>query len=235
LADRVFAHVVVDEAQDLTSMEWLVLLWRCPSRSVTAVGDRAQSREPFAESWQERLAGVGLPDPRVLPLTINYRTPAILMQPAAAVIHAVRPTVVVPDAIRSDGNPLVLRHFDADADLVEVALANAQHLVADGGVAGVVAHVSRHRADTPDRVTFYTPSELQGLEMDAIVIVEPAELWNDTEAAAASLYVTLTRATQAIVVLHQADLPGCALPLVAPGLGRRSRTPAPAPHAWRRK
>jgi DNA helicase IV len=213
LADRLFAHVVVDEAQDLTGMEWLALLWRCPSRSVTAVGDRAQSREPFTESWPERLAGVGLSGARVLRLSINYRTPAILMEPAAAVIHAARPTVDVPEAIRSDGSPLVLERVDED--LIQVAVARAVQLVAAGGTAGVVAHASRHRSETPPSVTFFTPADLQGLEMDAIVIVEPAELWDDTEASAASLYVTLTRATQAVCVLRQRDLPSCALPILA--------------------
>jgi hypothetical protein len=214
LSARLFAHVVVDEAQDLTGMEWLALLWRCPSRSVTAVGDRAQSREPFDESWAERLLGVGLPGARVLPLTVNYRTPAVLMRPAAAVIHAVRPSVAVPEAIRSDGSPLVVERLAEQADLVEEALARAAGLVAGGGTAGVVAHAGRHRADSPTGVTFFTPADLQGLEMDAVVIVEPAELWDGSERAAASLYVTLTRATQAVCVLHQRDLPECALPVL---------------------
>lgn len=214
LSDRVFAHVVVDEAQDLTGMEWLALLWRCPSRSVTAVGDRAQSREPFDETWAARLADAGLPGARVLRLTINYRTPAVLMRPAAAVIHAARPTVEVPEAIRSDGSPLVVEHVGGEADLVDVAVARAVELVAAGGTAGVVTRAGRHRADSPPAVTFFTPADLHGLEMDAVVIVEPAELWDDTEAAAASLYVTLTRATQAVYVVHRRDLPACALPML---------------------
>ena len=213
LSDRVFAHVVVDEAQDLTGMEWRALLWRCPSRSMTAVGDRAQSREPFPESWPERLAGSGLPHARVLPLSVNYRTPAILMRPAAAVIHAARPTVTVPTAIRSDGSPLVLERLAHQADPVEAALARAADLIAGGGTAGVVAHPGRHRETAPPGVTFFAPADLQGLEMDAVVIVEPAELWDDTEAAAASLYVTLTRATQVVHVLHQRDLPPVARPI----------------------
>jgi hypothetical protein len=216
LTDRMFAHLVVDEAQDLTGMEWLALLWRCPGRSVTAVGDRAQSREPFAESWPERLAAVGLPHASVLRLSVNYRTPAILMRPAAAVIRAARPTAALPETIRSDGSPLTVERLPEQADLVAAALARAVGLVADGGTAGVVSHASRHRSESPTAVTFFTPADLQGLEMDAIVIVEPAELWDDTEAAAASLYVTLTRATQAVCVLHQRDLPACALPMLTP-------------------
>ena len=214
LTDRVFAHVVVDEAQDLTGMEWRALLWRCPSRSVTAVGDRAQSRQPFDESWAARVAGVGLPDARVLRLRVNYRTPAVLMRPAISVIRAARPTVEVPDAIRTDGSPLVLERV-AGADLMAAALERAGRLVASGGTAGVVATADRHVEPTPEGITLFTPADLQGLEMDAIVIVEPAELWGDDEATAPSLYVTLTRATQAVVVLHHRDLPTCALPILS--------------------
>lgn len=86
LGERTFPHVVVDEAQDLTGVEWQVLLWRCPSRSFTVVGDRAQSRAPIAESWVERMASVGLPRARVLRLSMSCRTPAALLEPAAAVI-----------------------------------------------------------------------------------------------------------------------------------------------------
>jgi hypothetical protein len=215
LPDRVFAHVVVDEAQDLTGMEWLALLWRCPSRSITAVGDRAQSPEPFDESWTDRLAGVGLPGAaRVLRLSVNYRTPEVLMRPAVAVIRAARPSVEVPEAIRTDGTPLVVERVVGEVDLVDVALDRAAGLVAQGGTAGVVAHASRHRPEAPEGVTFFTPADLQGLEMDAVVVVEPAELWGDGEAAAAGLYVTLTRATQAVCLLHRRDLPPCARPVL---------------------
>ena len=214
LTDRVFAHVVVDEAQDLTGTEWVALLRRCPARAVTAVGDRAQSREPFDEGWAQRLAAVGLPDARVLRLSVNYRTPSVLMAPAAAVITAARPSVLVPDAVRPDGRPLVLERLAVDVDPVDVGLARARALVADGGTAAVVAPAARHRPTGSPAVTFFTPADLQGLEMDAVVVVEPAELWDDTEGAAASLYVTLTRATQAVCVLHSRDLPACALPLL---------------------
>jgi hypothetical protein len=135
------------------------------------------------------------------------------MRPAAAVIHAARPSVEVPEAIRPDGSPLVLERLASQADPAEEAVARAAGLIRHGGTAGVVAHPSRHRSDPPAGVTFFTPADLQGLEMDAVVIVEPAELWDDSEAAAAALYVTLTRATQAVVVLHARDLPPVARPL----------------------
>ena len=213
LGERVFSCVVVDEAQDLTAVEWQVLLWRCPSRSFTVVGDRAQSRQPFPESWQERLAAVGLPRARVLRLSINYRTPARLMAPAVEVITAARPDVMVPEAIRTDGRPLEVEHVPDAADLVPLAVARAVALRGGQGTAGVVLHPERPRPTAPGGVTFYAPEDLQGLEMDVVVVVEPAELWRDDEAAAPSLYVTLTRATSAVVVLHSRELPACALPL----------------------
>ena len=214
LGERTFSHVVVDEAQDLTAVDWQVLLWRCPSRSFTVVGDRAQSRTAFAESWAERMAAVGLPRARVLRLSINYRTPRALMEPAAAVILAARPDVAVPEAIRTDGRPLVVERLSEGADLVAVAVGRAVELLGGSGTAGVVLHPSRQRPGAPEGVGFYVPEDLQGLEMDVVVIAEPAELWGDDEAAAPSLYVTLTRATQAVVVLRTRELPACALPLV---------------------
>ncbi len=83
-----FAHVVVDEAQELTDAEWQMLLGRCPSRSLTIVGDRAQARHGFAESWQERLSRVGLRHVELASLSINYRTPAEVMAAAEPVIRA---------------------------------------------------------------------------------------------------------------------------------------------------
>jgi len=227
LGERVFTHVVVDEAQDLTAAEWQVVLWRCPSRSVTAVGDRAQCRAPFPQSWEEHLAAVGLPRARVQRLTINYRTPIALMTPAAAVITAARPDAVVPEAIRTDGRPLVVERVGDGTDLVAAAVVRAVDLLGGQGTAAVVLHPDRQRPAAPADVRFYAPEELQGLEMDVVVVVEPAELWPDDEAAAPSLYVTLTRATQAVVVLHCRELPTCAWPLTWAAPAGQDGVPAP--------
>src|SRR4051794_41599731 len=83
-----FAHIVVDEAQELTDAEWQMLLLRCPSRSLTVVGDRAQARHGFTETWQERLARIGLDDVRLASLGINYRTPEEGMAEARAGLPA---------------------------------------------------------------------------------------------------------------------------------------------------
>ena len=102
-----FAHIVVDEAQELTDAEWQMLLLRCPSRSFTVVGDRAQARHGFTESWQERLARIGLDRITLASLSINYRTPEEVMAEAEPVIRAVLPDANVPTSIRSGGVPVV--------------------------------------------------------------------------------------------------------------------------------
>src|SRR5207344_3437007 len=91
-----FAHIVVDEAQELTDAEWQMLLLRCPSRSLTIVGDRAQARHGFPESWRERLERVGLDRVGLATLGINYRTPSEVMVEAEPVIRAALPDANVP-------------------------------------------------------------------------------------------------------------------------------------------
>ncbi len=117
-----FAHVVVDEAQELTDAEWQMLLRRCPSRSLTIVGDRAQARHGFAESWTDRLERVGLPGATVAPLTVNYRTPAEVMAEAEPLIRAVLPEANVPTSIRESGIP-VLHSPATERDAIIEALA----------------------------------------------------------------------------------------------------------------
>src|SRR6202020_2275928 len=101
-----FAHIVVDEAQELTDAEWQMLLLRCPSRSFTIVGDRAQARHGFTESWPERLKRIGFDRISLATLTINYRTPEEIMAEAEPVIRAVLPDANVPVSIRSTGIPV---------------------------------------------------------------------------------------------------------------------------------
>ena len=102
-----FAHVVVDEAQELTDAEWQMLLSRCPTGSFTIVGDRAQARHGFTESWRERLERIGLHRINQASLSINYRTPTEVMAEAEPVIRAVVPDANVPTSIRGTGLPVV--------------------------------------------------------------------------------------------------------------------------------
>lgn len=187
-----FAHVVVDEAQELTDAEWQMLLARCPSRSLTIVGDRAQARHGFAESWTERLARVGMSRVEIASLGVNYRTPEEVMAEAAPVIRAALPDANVPTSIRATGRPV--RHLPrAERDAV-LAAWQAAH---PEGVACVIGDPSY--AGT-DRVRSLTPSLAKGLEFDLVVLVEPDAL-GEGIAGAVDRYVAMTRATQELVVL----------------------------------
>ena len=114
-----FAHIVVDEAQELTDAQWQMLLARCPSRSLTIVGDRAQARHGFTESWSERLTRVGLGAVRESTLTINYRTPQEVMAEAEPVIRAAIPDANVPTSVRASGVPVVRGPVSGLRSLVE--------------------------------------------------------------------------------------------------------------------
>jgi DNA helicase IV len=101
-----FAHVIVDEAQELSDAEWTMLLRRVPSQSLTIVGDRAQARHGFRESWTERLERIGLRRIEQASLRINYRTPEEVMAEAEPVIRAALPDANVPISVRSSGTPV---------------------------------------------------------------------------------------------------------------------------------
>lgn len=196
-----FAHVVVDEAQELTDAEWQMLLRRCPSRSFTVVGDRAQARHGFTESWTERLARIGLPDATVAPLTINYRTPAEVMAEAEPVIRAALPGANVPTSVRESGIPVL----HAPVDDLDVVLRSWLDEHAEGTAVVVGARGGSRdgrRGDQRglDRVRWLTPELAKGLEFDLVVLVDP-ESFGDGITGAVDRYVAMTRATQRLVVL----------------------------------
>jgi hypothetical protein len=187
-----FAHVVVDEAQELTDAEWQMLLLRNPSRSFTVVGDRAQARHGFRESWEERLARIGLDEVTLASLTINYRTPEEVMTEAEPVIRAALPDANVPTSIRSTG--LLVRHgrtSERDAILDAWLAEHAE------GVACVIGDPTFRATD---RVRALTPVLAKGLEFDLVVLVDPEEFGTGIEGAV-DRYVAMTRATQQLAVL----------------------------------
>jgi hypothetical protein len=188
-----FVHIVVDEAQELTDAEWQMLLLRCPSRSFTVVGDRAQARHGFTESWRERLERIGLDRVEMASLSINYRTPAEIMAEAEPVIRAALPDANVPTSIRGSGVPV--RHGSA-AELTPVLDTwLAGH--ADG-IACVIGDPA-FRPASP-RVRSLTPELSKGLEFDLVVLVDP-ENFGDGVEGAVDHYVAMTRATQELVIL----------------------------------
>ncbi|GHG25894.1 RNA polymerase recycling motor ATPase HelR [Streptomyces zaomyceticus] len=187
-----FAHIVVDEAQELTDAEWQMLLLRCPSRSFTVVGDRAQARNGFTESWRERLERVGLDRLTVASLSINYRTPEEVMAEAEPAIRAALPDANVPTSVRSSGIP-VTRGPVAELDGILDDWLDAH---ADGTVCVIGAPRFRPRP----RVRSLTPSLSKGLEFDLVVLVDP-ERFGEGIGGAVDRYVAMTRATKQLVVL----------------------------------
>ncbi|MGY1855979.1 RNA polymerase recycling motor ATPase HelR [Modestobacter sp. SYSU DS0290] len=187
-----FAHVVVDEAQELTDAEWQMLLARCPSRSFTVVGDRAQARHGFTESWQDRLERVGLDRVSLASLTINYRTPEEVMAAAEPVIRAVLPDANVPTSIRRSGVPVAYASV-ADLDAV-LDTWLAEH---SDGIACVVGAPA---FPATSRVRSLSPVLAKGLEFDLVVLVDPESFGTGVEGAV-DRYVAMTRATQQLVVL----------------------------------
>ena len=187
-----FAHIVVDEAQEMTDAEWQMLLLRCPSRSFTIVGDRAQARHGFTESWRERLERVGLDRISLASLSINYRTPEEVMAEAEPVIRAVLPDANVPTSIRSNGVPVVHGSVsDLTATLDAWLAAHAE------GVACVIGAPTFRETD---RVRSLTPELSKGLEFDLVVLVDPETFGTGIEGAV-DRYVAMTRATQQLVIL----------------------------------
>jgi hypothetical protein len=196
-----FAHVVVDEAQELTDAQWRMLLSRCPSRSLTVVGDRAQARHGFTESWQERLERAGLTQGgsdriTLASLTVNYRTPEEVMAEAEPVIRAALPDANVPVSIRSSGIPV---HHGTVAELDSILESwLATHAEGTACVIGDGSFPAR------DRIRSLTPTLAKGLEFDLVVLIDPDSFGDGIEGAV-DRYVAMTRATSRLVVLSSGD------------------------------
>ncbi|HEY5360413.1 MAG TPA: RNA polymerase recycling motor ATPase HelR [Streptosporangiaceae bacterium] len=187
-----FAHIVVDEAQELTDAEWQMLLLRCPSRSFTIVGDRAQARHGFTESWQERLERIGLDRINLASLSINYRTPEQVMAEAEPVIRAVLPDANVPTSIRSSDVPVVHGSASDLGSILGTWLAAHRD-----GIACVIGSPA-FRATS--RVRSLTPELSKGLEFDLVILIDPEAFGRGIEGAV-DRYVAMTRATQQLVIL----------------------------------
>jgi hypothetical protein len=200
-----FAHIVVDEAQELTDAEWQMLLARCPSKSFTIVGDRAQARHGFSESWQQRLARIGLAGATVASLSINYRTPVEVMAEAEPVIRAALPDANVPTSVRSTGVPVLHASVPElgeilDGWLEEHAEGIACVIVVEGVVPDAVPDALPLDSSARDRVRWLTPELSKGLEFDLVILIDP-DAFGDGIEGAVDRYVAMTRATQRLVVL----------------------------------
>ncbi|MET7385348.1 HelD family protein [Streptomyces sp. NPDC005529] len=215
-ADRAwaFGHIIVDEAQELSPMAWRLLMRRTPTRSMTLVGDPAQTAEAAGVgSWEEILSPYVGDRWDHTRLGVNYRTPFEIMDVAAGVLRSERPGFEPPRSVRSTGVRPWAR--DAGDDLPgAVAKAVGELTPAEGRLA-VIAPRALHTAlaarldgvtagEEPDltrAVVLLDPRQAKGLEFDSVLVVDPASY------GTSDLYVALTRATQSLGILHTGELP----------------------------
>ncbi|WP_180535780.1 HelD family protein [Micrococcus luteus] len=220
-----YGHVVVDEAQELSPMQWRLLARRCPMKSFTIVGDIAQSsRRDAAGSWASVLAPELGDRWRLAELTVNYRSPARVMRWAAQVARAAGLEVSHPRAVREgDHRPrlvtepggqvaaLALEAVEAERDRVPEALTA---VIAPAGRTGELLTVLRERwgeaaVDTAPlpgvEIVVATPWETKGLEFDTVVLVSPERIVADARGVVGDLYVAMTRATQSLSVVAGTD------------------------------
>ncbi|MEE4542218.1 UvrD-helicase domain-containing protein [Streptomyces sp. V4-01] len=212
-----YAHVIVDEAQDLTPMQWRMVGRRGRTATWTIVGDPAQSSwSDVDEAARARDEALGNRPRRRFTLTVNYRNPAEIAEVASTVLALAMPGSPSPRAVRSTG--VLPRYEVAGPDLAASVRDAAARLLeeVDGTVGVVVAMNRRAQArqwlrGLGDRVVALGSLEAKGLEYDATVVVSPAEIAEESPAGLRVLYVALTRATQRLTVLaREADLPDAA-------------------------
>lgn len=223
-----FGHVIVDEAQDLSPMSWRMLSRRCPALSMTVVGDIAQTTTTAgAASWKDVLEPVAPGRWRVEELSVNYRTPAAVMEVADPVLRALRPEATSPTSVRTDEQPpwahrvepgeLDTAVHDAVTDLrsgigpgkaaviAPTALLSWLTDLLVGSVEGVGAGSGPEVLDYP--VAVLDVPSCQGLEFDSVLVVEPAQIVGAGIQGLHELYVALTRTTGGLGVLYTGDLP----------------------------
>ncbi|MFI7248179.1 HelD family protein [Micromonospora chalcea] len=223
-ADRTwaFGHVIVDEAQELSPMAWRLLMRRCPSRSMTIVGDVAQTGAlAGTPSWGEALAPYVADRWRLEELTVSYRTPAEIMAVAADVLAEIDPALRPPRSVRATGVPPWDRTVPTDrlvAELVEATAREASSLgdrrlgvlvptgrVDELGGAVVAALPEAALGEQPElanRVVVLTTEQAKGLEFDSVLVVDPARIVSESPRGHSDLYVALTRATQRLGILR---------------------------------
>lgn len=181
-ADQTWAygHVIVDEAQELSPMEWRMVFRRCPSRWMTLVGDTAQTSSPAGvDDWTAALDPFVGERFRLHELTVNYRTPKEIADYAAEILAHIDPQAVVPQAIRASGVPV---QFVPDLEALE-------HRAAREGLTAVI---------DAENV-----GDMKGLEFDHVVVVEPGKIVEASPQGWQDLYVAVTRATQTLTVVGE--------------------------------
>jgi DNA helicase IV len=222
-----FGHIVVDEAQELSPMQWRLLVRRCPLKSFTIVGDIAQtSSVAGAKSWQGALAPMFGNRWQMEELTVNYRTPSQIAESAARMANAAGLVVSAPKAVREGSwEPIIDRVAPGGIvnRLVEVLPEELDAI--DGGLLAVIAdgdllpaatsalravygrRIGTGAGSYEQDVVVISPREAKGLEFDAVVVLEPAAMLNHEHGRVGDLYVAMTRPTQRLRLIAAAEVP----------------------------
>ncbi|WP_426766714.1 HelD family protein [Pseudarthrobacter sp. 1G09] len=222
-----FGHIVVDEAQELSPMQWRLLVRRCPLKSFTIVGDIAQtSSVAGANSWQGALAPMFGERWQLEELTVNYRTPSQIAEAAVRMANAAGLVVSAPKAVREGRWSPIVDEVEAGAvvsRLVEVLPEELEAL--DGGLLAVIAdgellpaatsalrsaygrRVGTGAGSYEQDIVVISPREAKGLEFDGVVVLEPSTMLNHAHGKVGDLYVAMTRATQRLRLIAAQPVP----------------------------
>ncbi|WP_019810597.1 HelD family protein [Saccharomonospora halophila] len=216
-------HVIVDEAQELSEMDWRLLMRRSPSRSMTVVGDVSQTGSAAGtSSWSDVLAPYVADRWRLRELTVNYRTPAEIMEVAARVLAGIDPALSAPVSVRETGVPPWqerLPRTELAARLPELVEHERARLgdgtlgvlcpaAVEGELSAELARAGEAAPDDPvetPRVSVLTVERAKGLEFDGVIVVAPDEIVAGSVRGANDLYVALTRATRRLGVIHTGE------------------------------
>lgn len=209
-----YAHLLIDEAQDVTPMQWRMLRRRGPQASWTVVGDPAQSSYPDHDETERALSDiVGRGEARTFTLSTNYRSPSEVFDLAAQLIRKIHPSASLPKAVRSTGVEPKLMETTSDElrdtlrnvviKLAGQVMGTIGIIVAPSRLADVTRYVmSDERLGAfEERLIVVTALQAKGLEYDGVVIVGPDEIVSEAPGAERVLYVALTRATQRMVAI----------------------------------
>ena len=225
---RTYGHIVVDEVQDLTPMQLRMVTRRSLSGSMTVVGDIAQATGPLAPNeWSDVLDHLpSRKTPRIVGLSVGYRIPSQIMELADKVMLAATPGLRAPRSVR-DGDELpVITHVPQGDSLTEAVARRAAEIVARGdGRAAVICpdhmvddishaltaaslpHGRAQAAGLDQNLSIVPASVAKGLELDDVIVVEPTDIVAEDPQGLRLLYVTLTRSTRSLSVVHQLPLP----------------------------